>query len=639
MAEEDLIYGKNRHMFGGIEPSNMIEFSASINDSGKVEITANPPKDTVVNAQTVCSVAGAVIRRKYGNYPKDEFDGELIADIVEKTTFTDLTADALRTVYYSAFPYSIQGVYNRNPANRFALNEPAKLSVFSASSEYDSETDTAYVSLNVEFGDETTTGAVIRKSTTGFPIDENSGESVANVTQPGVTLDNNVETGVTYFYSAFPYNENGDYNRDTANRASTPPKKAKYCFGFDVANDISNPDTRVTYPSDVDNANFSPIILSSNIIDSSIDMGSWNFSAGEYFMPRPCVVDKNGSVLKYLNPNDYSMTIEGDLSNISVSTKTDEYVMLEWPLIYIARWTENNVYHFRISDKKLSDKYDCWCNYDINDDIVDHFYISAYICALANDVPICRSGITIGTNYTVKNIFNSINSELGEDWSTLTFAEASLLDDLMIMLTKSSLNSQYITSTETTTGLGNDKGLFAVGPKKVFGMENLAVNLSNNGETKGGSVISGFYGMFGGYYSTGGSGMRNYMSGFKYKITPGFHDGTTVKGFTYNPNISGYNNVNKRVNEYQYIGYFSELDGAKHPMNLNGATASTYECSEINVPGYAYNSSLTQYYAAVNIGGNNHGLHGFSALYEDASPTSSGDVCTAFRLSFRPKHE
>ena len=27
MAEEDLIFGKNRHFFGGIEPSNMLTFT------------------------------------------------------------------------------------------------------------------------------------------------------------------------------------------------------------------------------------------------------------------------------------------------------------------------------------------------------------------------------------------------------------------------------------------------------------------------------------------------------------------------------------------------------------------------------------------------------------------------------------
>ena len=30
MAEEDLIFGKNRHFFGGIEPSNMLVFSVAV---------------------------------------------------------------------------------------------------------------------------------------------------------------------------------------------------------------------------------------------------------------------------------------------------------------------------------------------------------------------------------------------------------------------------------------------------------------------------------------------------------------------------------------------------------------------------------------------------------------------------------
>ena len=75
MAEEDLIFGKNRHFFGGIEPSNMVAFSAALDAAtNKVLITATLPTDTVVNGQTLCSVAGAVIRRKSTDYPTDEFE-------------------------------------------------------------------------------------------------------------------------------------------------------------------------------------------------------------------------------------------------------------------------------------------------------------------------------------------------------------------------------------------------------------------------------------------------------------------------------------------------------------------------------------------------------------------------------------
>ena len=73
MAEEDLIFGKNRHFFGGIEPSNMQNFTAVIKGE-HVKITAQLPADTVINGQTLGTVEGAVIRRKTTDYPKDEFD-------------------------------------------------------------------------------------------------------------------------------------------------------------------------------------------------------------------------------------------------------------------------------------------------------------------------------------------------------------------------------------------------------------------------------------------------------------------------------------------------------------------------------------------------------------------------------------
>ena len=48
MAEEDLIFGKNRHFFGGIEPSNMLAFTAHggmPQGQYRVFITATLPND------------------------------------------------------------------------------------------------------------------------------------------------------------------------------------------------------------------------------------------------------------------------------------------------------------------------------------------------------------------------------------------------------------------------------------------------------------------------------------------------------------------------------------------------------------------------------------------------------------------
>ena len=167
MAEEDLIL-KNRHLEG--EPSNMIAFSAALDaQSNKIRITATLPEDTVINGKTLFSVAGAVIRRKLTDYPSDEFDGDLIADIKESVVITDLTADPNGTYYYAAYPYTTQGVYNRNRANRVVIN---RLTIkFSSRS----------TMLPLKFLIEITAitfwccRAVIRRSTIGYPTNENDG--------------------------------------------------------------------------------------------------------------------------------------------------------------------------------------------------------------------------------------------------------------------------------------------------------------------------------------------------------------------------------------------------------------------------------------------------------------------------------
>ena len=122
MAEEDLIFGKNRHLFGGIEPSNMKTFSVEIKDN-IVRITAILPDDTTINGQTLCAIEGDKIIKNYNDYPQNEFDCELIAYIKMSTSFSDNAVSSDKTCYYAAFPYSKQGVYKRNKQNREVIKE------------------------------------------------------------------------------------------------------------------------------------------------------------------------------------------------------------------------------------------------------------------------------------------------------------------------------------------------------------------------------------------------------------------------------------------------------------------------------------------------------------------------------------
>lgn len=485
MAEEDLIFGKNRHFFGGIEPSNMLTFNAVAED-GVVKVTATLPADTVINNQILCTVEGAVIRRKTTDYPKDEFDGDLVANIKTSTTLVDSGASATGTYYYAAFPYTTQGVYNRNKANRVVINEPEPMEAFTAKSVYVSATDSVKVEITAALP-ANVVGAMIRKSTTGYPTSETDGELFKDIKADGIYTDTNVTVGAVYYYSAFPYTSTGAYNRSEANRTSVTPKKRDYLFGYDLVKATSSPSSRVTYPDDVDNAGFTPAAM--NFSTSKFNYGSWNFAPGEKFMPRPCMLTYAGVVDEYLNPNDYTKNTE-NLPSQAANVSFNGNAMMEWPKIFTKRWEENGVYHFRCSDTPQDDTWECWSNYDRLNNQIDHFYTPIYFGSKDSSNRLRSiSGAANSVSTTADAEINYAKAN-GADWYIEVLADRLLLQDLLVMMAKT-------TECQTAFGYGrckttnrdaisngtmNTRGMFwgdddQTSGVKVFGMENWWGNL------------------------------------------------------------------------------------------------------------------------------------------------------------------
>ena len=572
MAEEDLIFGKNRHFFGGIEPSNMLAFSVVV-ESGVVKVTATLPNDTVVNNQTLCTVEGAIIRRKTTDYPKDEFDGDLVANIKTSTAFVDSGASPTGTYYYAAFPYTTQGVYNRNKANRVVVNEPEPMQEFSAKSVYVSASDTVKVEITAKLPSGVA-GAVIRRSTTGYPTSEIEGELFKNITANGTYTDTNVTVGVMYYYSAFPYTSTGAYNRSETNRTSVTPKNRNYLFGYDLVKATSSPTGRVTYPSDVDNAAYTPAAM--NFSTGKFDYGGWAFNAGENFMPRPCMLTYAGVVDHYLNPNDYTKKVDGAASKVS-DTSFGGNAMMEWPKIYTKRWESNGVYHFRCSDVPQDDDWDCWCNYDRNNNQIDHFYTPIYIGSLVSGKLRSISGANNRTRITAANEITYAKAN-GDDWYTEVLADRLLLQDLLVLMAKSTdgqtAYGSGVSLTDGAIGQGtmNTKGMFwgsndATSGVKVFGMENLWGNLWRRT-----------------------AGWINASGTQKVKLTRGTHDGSTATD--YNTDGSGYLTVNGATPAGTSGGYIKTMKTMTYgriPYDASGSS-STYEADS-----FYYDNSGTMY--------------------------------------------
>lgn len=521
MAEEDILWGKRRHLFGGIEPSNMRVFKivpTVVDGALKPKIVATLPTDTIIDSQYICSVGGAVIRRSTTGYPVDEFDGELFADI-----------------------------------------------------KYDSE-----------------------------------------------IIDYNIVEGETYYYKAFPYSGSGVYNRSHANECFY--SATGYLYGYDLNLSDPNPNTRVTYPADVMNAQYEPACM--RFSSAFFDYGDWPRQAGTAFMPKPCIINKTGTVLAYLNPNDYSKTIDGE-----DTSRYSGYAMMEWPKIYTKRWEENGIYHFRCSHTQVDAEYDCLCNYDKNDNVVDNFYTSIYLSSdssapnsKSNTDPISSCSISTASS-------NTIN--IGAGWNMETYGDRLLISDLLTMMAKST-DSQTaygsgVTSGSTiiTNGTMDTEGLFygtpyGTGSVKVFGMENYWGNLKR--------MIVGVV--------TSTTSRVLYV-----KFTEGVHDGTSYTGYDLTDTSSRYTayyislDVDYTNTNTSYISKTAVTRYGRVPSDIRSASSSTYECD-----GACFSPSSTSGKASFATAGGSYRDGTLCGLYNLETGTVYGAIPgrNGWGISFKP---
>ena len=621
MAEEDIIFGKNRHFFGGIEPSHVPSLEV-VNSNGRVMIRGSFPDDTVVDGQMLCCISGVEIRRG-SIYPKDEFDGELIAKIgvpiggTKSFVVVDENAKPDRSYFYSAFPYSSQGVYNRSTANHYAYNEPSPLSAFTAKSVYDSASDSVSVVLDWELPS-SLTGVVICRSTTGIPTDPTV-NVIADVNGSGSFIDEEVVVDTVYYYRAFPYALSDDdihtyCYQEYGHVAAVTARKYEYLYGYDIDLADSDPDTRVSYPDDVDNAGFTPAYMDFTAV--AFNYGDWNLAPGEHFMPRPCMLTYGCTVDHYLDPNDYTLQEDGTTASSVADSSFGGNAMMEWGKIYTKRWEEDGIYHFRCSDIKIDDDWDCWCNYDKNDNVIDHFYTAIYDGSkiTTNSVERFRSmsGQSVAVSIALKNHTTYVTN-IGSDWTYETYADRLLIQDLLVLMGKST-NGRAVygvgalkSSGTLTTGTLNDKGLFygvnyAGQGVKIFGMEN-----------------------WWGHLSRGIAGLYNVKGTLYYKITRGVHDGSTASDYTHDGTYTGYLPGNALVStslasstDNVYISAMTTTEFGRMIGTISATgSATTYECDMLY---YVKNPSAT-YCAYAGLG------------YSNTSTSQSGPFAGRYYLT------
>lgn len=294
----------------------------------------------------------------------------------------------------------------------------------------------------------------------------------------------------------------------------------------------------VTYIPGTDNETYTPAAMGS----TTFDYGSWE---NAFFKPKPCMLKSNGTVDYYLDPNDYSKKLDGTASDVSDPTY-DGNAMIEFPKIYYAAIgaTEGGSVDIYIANYKVDDRFECWCNYDANNNEIEHFYVAAYNAVILDGKMRSLSGYALtqengadSTTAAAEIAAARANNQNGVDeWYTYLIADHQLLTYLATLMCKHvdhqpkfgkgiDTGSQ-VAKRSYVTGTVNDKGLFwgdtSTGTQavKIFGIENFYACVWKRA-----------------------AGLIGTSTGYAYKLTHGTKDGSTATSF--NTNGSDYKTITR----------------------------------------------------------------------------------------------
>ena len=348
-------------------------------------------------------------------------------------------------------------------------------------------------------------------------------------------------------------------------------------YGFIINGNESDPSAAVSYTDDAIGMTPAAMDYSNDVFD----YGSW---ADAFFMPRPCMLQSDGTVDYYLKESDYTKKADGTASDVA-NTSYDGNAMMEWGRNGRKIWMKitpigtGKSAKIQIADYQADDEFHDWPFHNCLGQSADHFYTPIYNGSVISTKMRSLSGQTVSNLLTAAEEITAAkgnNPGTEELWNIECFADRMLINMLLVLMGKS-LNTQAVFGTGLTddgtqtindgftTGVHNAKGLFYgtnsgaadtyTNAVKVFGMEN-----------------------YWGFQNRRHNGLILSSGVTKVKLCYGQEDGSSVTG--YNTTGSNYKIANSTAPSGTSGNYTNEMkfteDGA-FPQS-NGGSASTYYC-------------------------------------------------------------
>ena len=392
-------------------------------------------------------------------------------------------------------------------------------------------------------------------------------------------------------------------------------KLKRTIYGWHVDPDILDSSNAITYLKDAIG------MIPASMGSSTFNYGSWE---NAFFMPKPCMLKSNGKVDYYLDPNDYTKKLNGTASDIS-NPNYDGNAMMQWPKIWFkyVKGVKEGQGYFYVANYKADGNFHCWCNYDSENNEIDHFYTAIYNGTsfanysssktyVINDFAIYDNKLyKCNTNIATKESFDNTKWDLVSNTAPVFNKIRSLSG---VRLTNNNGNAQTTTATEVTRATANNttsaaewyietfsdrlliNGLLVLMGKSLNTQAVFGRGLEAGGQSAKEAYVTGTLnnkGLFWGVTKDGNSGVKVFgMENFwgccwhrtagliinnhavKLKLTYGTKDGSTVIG--YNPTGNGY--IDNGTAPYSN-GYVQKMSYNKYgfmPAVVTDGSQSTY---------------------------------------------------------------
>jgi len=470
----------------GAVPRVCPKISAVAGDS-KVAIYVTDASDTVIDGQTLVTVAGTKVVYKTSGYPTSPDDGtEVFTSTVGQYQSSGYELSGLdneTTYYFAAFTVSDHGMYCLVSATAKAT--PTEQEIADITVSYPS------VATLASLGSGVASEVTLVDATSGESQSAKIDGAIGNV-QFNVAVGNSyyvksqlqtytvsvVDGKIVYTYTDVDYSLLNGYGYIATEKSDTYTAEQGntreiamdltrgFYMGYDYDQSEDDPESSITYPKGTLNEGYEPFQM--DLSTGTPDFGGW--ADNELFKRfRPVMLNFDGTVAYELDHNDHTKQIDGSTaSDISDLTKNMN-AMVEIKKVYCKRSMSGNIQSFRVSDIKLDATYYAYLWIDENGDEKDVVFLPMFEGYVNSSKLRSVSGVKPTSGTTGANEITYAKN-LGDGWNICDYAGKTLIEDLLFMIGKSTdvkahfghghLSGGTQASNLLTNGGTTDKGMF-----------------------------------------------------------------------------------------------------------------------------------------------------------------------------------